>query len=40
MNVARVLRQLGQDAVVTGLAGDHTGTLMADCNAARGCGSL
>jgi tagatose 6-phosphate kinase len=28
VNVARVLRQLGRDAVVTGLAGGHTGTLI------------
>jgi tagatose 6-phosphate kinase len=28
VNVARVLRQLGHDTVVTGLAGGHTGTLI------------
>jgi tagatose 6-phosphate kinase len=28
VNVARALRQLGQDTVVTGLAGGHTGTLI------------
>ncbi|HZD70258.1 MAG TPA: 1-phosphofructokinase family hexose kinase [Actinomycetes bacterium] len=36
VNVARVLRQLGQDTVVTGLAGGHTGTLIrADLAASR-----
>jgi len=36
VNVARVLRQLGQDAVVTGLAGGHTGTLIRADLAASG----
>ncbi len=36
VNVARVLGQLGQDAVVTGLAGGHTGTLIRADLAASG----
>ncbi len=36
VNVARVLRQLGQDVVVTGLAGGHTGTLIRADLAASG----
>jgi 1-phosphofructokinase family hexose kinase len=36
VNVARVLRQLGQDVVVTGLAGGHTGSLIRADLAASG----
>jgi tagatose 6-phosphate kinase len=36
VNVARVLRQLGRDVVVTGLAGGHTGTLIRADLAASG----